>query len=516
MKAVHVCVVCVGLCLSVFVCVTGSVSQKDSSSISKDKDVLILQKSNFQKALKRHKQLLVHFYEPLSRESVGSILEFSKAASELQRENSPIRLGSVDMSKEKELVRELNVTTVPSLRLYLSGDTSNPIYCPVLKSSVAILTWLRRREGPSADIITDLSQLESYTKTHETVVLGLFKDIEQGMVNVFYSAAVDLPDLPFGVTGSSDVFNKYDITSDTVLLFRMSKLEEKFEMSSDTMKEDLMHFIRVNEMALVTEYNGMTASQILNSVLLNHLILFINKTEESFPETYRAFEIAAKHFRGQVLFVLIDVSEIRNGRILEYFRIHAVEAPTVRMVNLTHNVQYQLPSDLINTHTLQEFCQSYLQGTAKPKLQSEPVPADWDKQPVKELVGTTFERVVFNDNNNVLVLFYAPWNTESQMLFPLWEELAETFGNHDNTVVAKIDITANDVNVHLPERYPSIQLFPAVYAERMVPYSGKRTLDALVEFVNMHIEKAIKDKAKEEEERKKFLEAQKAFAKEEL
>lgn len=47
----------------------------------------------------------------------------------------------------------------------------------VLKSSTAIITWLKRRAGPTADLITDVSQLESLTAEDELVVLGLFKVI---------------------------------------------------------------------------------------------------------------------------------------------------------------------------------------------------------------------------------------------------------------------------------------------------------------------------------------------------
>lgn len=66
----------------------------------------------------------------LSGESLGSILEFAKAASELKEIKSTVKLGKIDVSKEKELAKFLNVTTVPSIRLYLSGDKHNPVQCP--------------------------------------------------------------------------------------------------------------------------------------------------------------------------------------------------------------------------------------------------------------------------------------------------------------------------------------------------------------------------------------------------
>lgn len=67
---------------------------------------------------------------PLSGQSLGSILEFREAAVALKEAKSDVRLGGVDVKKEKGLFASLNVTTIPSIRLYLSGDKSNPVYCP--------------------------------------------------------------------------------------------------------------------------------------------------------------------------------------------------------------------------------------------------------------------------------------------------------------------------------------------------------------------------------------------------
>lgn len=61
----------------------------------------------------------------------------------------------------------------------------------------------------------------------------------------------------------------------------------------------------------------------------------------------------------------------------------------------------------------------------------------------------------------------AAWSAESRALFPLFEELAKHYKDTEDVVVARIDITANDVNIRMTDRYPSIKLFPAVYAERV-------------------------------------------------
>ncbi|KAG9337643.1 hypothetical protein JZ751_028401 [Albula glossodonta] len=401
------------------------VKKPKSSPIKEEKGVLLLNKSNFDQALGKYKQLLVNFHAPLSGESQSLTLEFSKAAEHLKAESSKVRLGMVDISKEKDLAK-------------------------------------------GAELIKDVSQAEIFVTVEDTVVLGFFEDLQHGGVEAFYTAATDMPDLPFGVTKNKQAFSKYEITKDSVVLFKKSKKSDEFEVSSEVTKEDLIRFVRVREMELVTEYNG------------------------------------------TVLFVFIDTDEHRNGRILEYFRVRDVEAPVVRMVNLTNNVQYQIQKEEITSETVTAFCQTYLDGKAKPKLQSEPVPENWDKKPVKELVGSNFEKVGFNEERNVFVMFYAPWCKKCEEFFQLWEKLGKVYEKHESVVIAKIDATANDINILLQQRYPALMFFPAVFSEKVLPYLGERTLEALVEFVENQVELAKAEKSQEEVERKKYIEAQKS------
>uniref|UniRef100_UPI003AAA917A protein disulfide-isomerase n=1 Tax=Centroberyx gerrardi TaxID=166262 RepID=UPI003AAA917A len=467
--------------------------------------VLQLKKGNFNRALRKHKQLLVHFYAPLSGDSHRVSAAFQGAAAELQ--GSEVRLAMVDVSKEKDLAKDLNATGPPILRLYLSGDKHNPVPCPVPQNTASILTWLKRRAGSAADLITDLSQSEN---SEELRVVGFFKDLDHDYVQVFYAAAVDLPDVSFAVTQNKELISKYDITHDVVLLLKKSKLIQSYKMTPQTSKEELMIFITVYQMEPVTEYNGQTATQILTSPVLHHALLFANKSSEDFKEIHSAFYSAAENFRLKVLFVFVNVDEPRNGRLLEYFRVREAEAPLVRLVNLTDHVTYHLPSDSLDTETIKKFCQTYLEGKAKPKMQSEPIPEGWDTQLVKQLVGVTLEKVAFNPDKTVFVMLYLPYSQRSRSLFPLWEELAKAFQQREDVVIARIDASANDINLSIQESYPSLCLFPALFAERMVIYTGKRTVKDLVKFVDKEMEKAKKARVKEDEDRKKYIEAMKA------
>ncbi|XP_008282611.1 protein disulfide-isomerase [Stegastes partitus] len=481
-------------CLCAFVTGDKSFPEKDG--------ILQLQKGNFNRALKKYKQLLVHFYAPLTVQGYRATAAFEGAAAELQ--GSEVKLATVDVTKEKELAKELDAADQHTIRLYLSGDKLNPVSCPVPQSSASILTWLKRRAGSAADLITDLSQSEA---SEELTVVGYFKELNHEYVQMFYAAAIDLPDINFVVTQNDEVTSKYGLTHDVVLLLKKSKLIQAYRMTPQTSKEELIVFITVYQMDPVTEYNGQTVTQILSLPVLNHALLFVNKSSADFEEIFSAFNSAAEAFRLKILFVYVDVNELRNGRMMEYFRVRDFEAPLIRLVNLTDHVTYHLPSDTLNVENIKAFCQSYLEGKAKPKMQSEPIPEGWDEKPVKELVGMTLEKVGFNPDKTVFVLFYLPYSRASRALFPLWEELAEAFKHREDVVIARMDASANDINLSVQGAYPSLCLFPALYAERVVVYTGKRNVKDLLKFVDKEMEKAKKYRVKEDEDRRKYMEA---------
>lgn len=65
---------------------------------------------------------------PLSADGHRVSAAFEGAAAKLQ--GSEVKLAVVDVSKEKDLAKDLNVTGPPNIRLYLSGDKHNTIACP--------------------------------------------------------------------------------------------------------------------------------------------------------------------------------------------------------------------------------------------------------------------------------------------------------------------------------------------------------------------------------------------------
>jgi len=128
------------------------------------------------------------------------------------------------------------------------------------------------------------------------------------------------------------------------------------------------------------------------------------------------------------------------------------------------------------------FVDDYLAGKLKPHLNSQDVPADWDKAAVKVLVGKNFDEVVFDKKKDVLVEFYAPWCGHCKKLAPIYDELAEKFADRSDVLIAKMDSTANELEHTRIESFPTIKLYKKG-DNKVVEYNGERTLEGMTKFL---------------------------------
>jgi len=144
--------------------------------------------------------------------------------------------------------------------------------------------------------------------------------------------------------------------------------------------------------------------------------------------------------------------------------------------------KFKPDSNDVTVDKLTEFVTAFLDGNLKPFLMSEDVPADWDKNPVKVLVGKNFAEVALDEKKNVFVEFYAPWCGHCKQLAPIWDELAEKFKDSADIVIAKMDSTANEVEDVSVQSFPTLKYFPAG-GKDVVDYNGDRTLEGFTKFL---------------------------------
>ncbi|XP_070841664.1 protein disulfide-isomerase A2 [Chaetodon trifascialis] len=456
-------------------------TKEKTTEIEEEKDVMVLHINNFARALSENQFLLVEFYAPWCGHCKQLEPLYAEAAGKLKTEEPAMRLAKVDATEEKELAEEFEIGGFPTLKLFINGDRKQPIEYMGKRSTEGIIQWMKRRTGPGAPELDSADSAEQFIDSHKIAVVGFFEDLESEAAKMFKEVSWDMTDTEFAMSASPEVFQKYEVKADSVVLFK--KFDEgraDFEGTLD--KKNITTFIKENSLELITPFSQETADKIFTSGIQLHSLLFINSSVESHTALVDETRTVAKKFKGKMLFVTIDVTEAIS-HVLNYFGVSASDAPTARIINMETGKKFTIASGDLTAHSLTELCQEVVDGTAKPYYRSEEIPEDWNKEPVKVLVGKNFESVALDPTKNVFVEFYAPWCGHCKELAPIWEQLGEKYADNEDIIIAKMDATANEVESITVQGFPTLKYFPAGGKE-VVDYTGNRDLETLSKFLD--------------------------------
>uniref|UniRef100_A0A8C3WKA4 Protein disulfide-isomerase A2 n=1 Tax=Catagonus wagneri TaxID=51154 RepID=A0A8C3WKA4_9CETA len=457
---------------------------EEEEEVPEEDGILVLNRRTLGLALREHPALLVEFYAPWCGHCRALAPEYSKAAALLAAEAAKARLAKVDGPAEPELAEEFAVTEYPTLKFFRDGNRTHPEEYTGPPEAEGIAEWLRRRVGSSATQLEDEEGARALIDAADVVVIGFFQDQD---VATFLAVAQDALDMTFGLTDRPQLFQKFGLAKDTVVIFK--KYDEgraDFPVDKELGLDQgaLSRFLLTHSMHLVTEFNRKTFPKIFAARILNHLLLFVNQTLAAHRELLTGFREAAPPFRGQVLFVVVDVGA-NNDYVLRYFGLKAEEAPALRFINIETTKKYApVDKQPVTASSVAAFCHAVLGGGLKPYRLSQEVPPDWDQRPVKTLVGKNFEQVAFDETKNVFIKFYAPWCTHCKEMAPAWEALAEKYKDHENIVIAELDATANELEAFSVQAFPTLKYFPAGPGRKVIEYKGTRDLETFSKFLD--------------------------------
>lgn len=445
--------------------------------VKEEDDVLVVTTDNWDEAVPADGNVLVEFYAPWCGHCQSLAPEYAKAAKKLKESNSEIRLAKVDATIETKLAEKYEVQGFPTLKFFKKG---NVMEYGGGRTESEIVSWLEKKTGPPATDLKTADEVAAFTAGRDVAVIGFFADKESDLAKAFVAAADAVDDISFGIAAPANS-GDLAVTEDKIVLVKtFDDLRADYDGAATA--EDIKTFVKAESIALVTEFTDEAAPKIFGGDIKSHILLFISKKSEAFTNTLNAFTEAAKTFKGKVLFIYINTDVEDNSRILEFFGLKAEDAPTTRLIKLDGDMTKYVPENKeISTEVFTEFVQSFLDGKLKPHLMSAEIPEDWDKEPVKVLVGKNFAEVALSKEKNVFVEFYAPWCGHCKQLAPIWDKLGEKFKDSADNIIAKMDSTANEVEDVKVQSFPTLKYFAK--DGTVVDYSGGRTLDDFIRFV---------------------------------
>jgi len=467
--------------------------------ITEEEGVIVLTEENFDEAISTNEHILVEFYAPWCGHCKALAPEYAAAAKVLAEEGSAIKLGKCDATEHKSIGGRFGVKGYPTLKFFVNGKEKE--YNGGRKSP-DIVSWLKKKTGDPCKVVSTKEEVDSEVASAHFAVVGAFKDRTSEAGAVYTAAASDTDGVVFMVTDNEDLMKEFGLEDGGIVAVRdFADEEARVVMEGDKTAETLGTFISANRLPSVVEFSDETAPMIFGGDIKSHFLVFGDSEHEAHADMMAVFRKVSKGSAGKLVHVYVNSGKADNGRILEFFGIKKEDGQVTRIIQLGEGVDKYAPdfTDLTEEN-LSKFASDYLSGNLKKHLNSEEIPEDWDALPVKVLVGKNFEAVAFDESKDVLVEFYAPWCGHCKQLTPIWDELGEKYKDHESIVIAKMDSTANEVADVTVKGFPTLKFFPKESGRKVVDYSGGRTLEDFVAFLDGdHDAEAEDDKADEED-----------------
>jgi len=454
------------------------------AEIEEEENVLVLTSENFEEALSKHKFMMVEFYAPWCGHCKALAPEYAEAAGKLKEEKSELKLAKIDATENKEIAQLYQVGGYPTLKYFRSGK---PLPYKGGRTAQPIIDWMKKKAAPPAKTLSTVEDAKKFVDEGDVSIVGFFEDLEGSKAKNFFLAADDLDDFgyTFGITSDPKVKESYDVTDDGMILFKpFDEKRNDFPKEKPFSVEEIKKFIIPNSLPVLTEFEVKYAPRVFHvSNKIGALWLILSSTSEGYSAIKEDARKIAEEFKGKILTVILDSEAEGSERFIGMVGAEGEDMPLMRFAH-GWSAKYMPKSNLAVTEEgMRTFIKDQFgkQNTQITWSKTEEIPDDWDKEPVKVLVGKNFGDVV-TSYKNVFVEFYAPWCGHCKALTPTWNELGEKLKDRQDIMIAKLEATSNTVDRVGVRSYPTLILFQGSVSNQ-IKYDNERNLEGFLSFL---------------------------------
>lgn len=454
-----------------------------NATFQEENQVLILTGEDFDSAIETFEHILVEFYAPWCGHCNRLAPEYEKAAQYLQESGSKIRLAKVDATEHKELAEKQEVKGFPTLFFFSKGEKF--LYNGG-RTAPTILAWLKRKTEFASQNIEKLEDLDFAIEKLEFLVIFYGDELDRAF-KMFWNVASRNMDIAFFHTTSQEIIQQYNPDGDAKISVLRSFDSRRVDFNDDYTESHIEQFINKNKHPRLLQYNNKVAKLIFGD--LNPALFFISGKGDSNEKAWNSVNSIIDEVRNDDVFVTTCAFEDEAcEKVIKYFGLKREHLPAIvlfKPATRTTRAERYLFEGKPTIENLKQFFEGFKAGTLEALPKSDEVP-DKNEDPVKVIVGRSFEDIVYDNDKDVLVFFNDFDCEECKELLPVFQGLAKLTNSIQDLILGKIDVDTNYVKGITINKCPQIYLFPRNNKSDPIVYVGEKDLKTVYEFFKGH------------------------------
>ena len=218
-------------------------------------------------------------------------------------------------------------------------------------------------------------------------------------------------------------------------------------------------------------------------------------TNKELEELTPFFTRLGQKYRGKINFIGLD-AKIYHGHV-KYLNMRE-QVPLFGIHDMINNRKYgikQMPAEeyklitslpILNQTEVEELVEDFVNGVAEPIIKSEEVPTEQNSN-VYKLVAKTHDDIILNNDKDVIVRYYAPFDIRNKRGSEDFHKVADIFASDEElkskVLFADINMQANDIASFAIYSYPTIILYPSNNDSTPITLSGSKTPAQILKFL---------------------------------
>lgn len=432
--------------------------------------LLIVNDENYDRFIQDFNASLLFSFKHPCKLCIQIYPELEKTIQPLRNLASPVVVAKLNMTDSTNIVKRLNLEGFVGLKYIQDGM---PMEYYGGRTGEEIVSFIRSKYDPIIGEIKKVEEIEQLRKLTE-IVMVFFGD-ESEKYSSFFHAIKGKENIIFAKCSLSECLSRYAVNSGDIIVFKKSEKAQKPSvlLSSDYERETLSK--KLDELARpkLMKFDSKTAGYIFQEEN-PAVFLYRSKSDSSLYDHFmmQAFDEA---FKNDLKLVITDIADHYEAKLAQILAFNSTDLPRIVIHDTKHSSSvksYVMDKSVpISKESIEHFIHEFKAGKLSPYLKSKPVPS---QQPDNAfiLVGTTLADYARDEDNDVLIMLYAPWCKNSKNLYPIYEELASKLKNLPNFSIAKFDAYNNDASIIEIEYYPTIAIWPAHNKSNPIVFDG--------------------------------------------